>query len=45
MLNYDKIKYYYDNKMWTKEMVKNSVKKNKITEIEYREITGEDYIG
>ncbi|MCC0678608.1 MULTISPECIES: XkdX family protein [unclassified Clostridioides] len=45
MLNYDKIKYYYDNKMWTKEMVKNSVGKNKITEVEYREITGEDYIG
>ncbi|MCC0679563.1 MULTISPECIES: XkdX family protein [unclassified Clostridioides] len=43
MLNYDKIKYYYDNKMWTKEMVKNSVGKNKITEVEYREITGEDY--
>ncbi|MCC0638391.1 XkdX family protein [Clostridioides sp. ES-S-0001-02] len=45
MLNYDKIKYYYDNKMWTKEMVKNSVGKNKITEVEYREITSEDYIG
>ncbi|MCC0652249.1 MULTISPECIES: XkdX family protein [unclassified Clostridioides] len=45
MLNYDKIKYYYDNGMWTKEMVKNSVGKNKITEVEYREITGEDYIG
>lgn len=44
MLNYDKIKYYYDNKMWTKEMVKNSVVKNKITEIEYKQIIGESYI-
>ncbi|EQK05132.1 TPA: XkdX family protein [Clostridioides difficile] len=44
MLNYDKIKYYYDNKMWTKEMVKNSVVKNKITEIEYKQIIGESYM-
>ncbi|MCC0639878.1 MULTISPECIES: XkdX family protein [unclassified Clostridioides] len=43
MLNYDKIKYYYDNKMWTKEMVKNSVGKNKITEVEYKQIIDEDY--
>ncbi|MCC0646372.1 XkdX family protein [Clostridioides sp. ZZV14-6154] len=44
MLGYEKIKYYYDNKMWTKEMVKNSVDKNKITATEYKEIVGEDYI-
>ncbi|MCC0643587.1 Phage uncharacterized protein (Phage_XkdX) [Clostridioides difficile] len=44
MLGFEKIKYYYDNKMWTKEMVKNSVVKNKITEIEYKQIIGESYM-
>ncbi|HBH1338198.1 TPA: XkdX family protein [Clostridioides difficile] len=44
MLGFEKIKYYYDNKMWSKEMVKNAVLKDKITEGEYKEITGEDYI-
>ncbi|ENY8654588.1 XkdX family protein [Clostridioides difficile] len=43
MLTFDKIKYYYDEKMWSKEMVKNAVSKEKITEKEYKEITGEDY--
>lgn len=44
MLDFKKIKYYYDNKLWTKEMVRNAVKKNKITEEQYKDITGEDYI-
>ncbi|MDB8805003.1 XkdX family protein [Romboutsia sp. 1001216sp1] len=43
MLDFKKIKYYYDNKLWTKEMVKNAVKVNKITEEQYKEITNEDY--
>lgn len=36
--NYFKVKDYFDNGYWTKEMVKNSVLKNWITESEYREI-------
>lgn len=44
MLGFDKIRYYYENKMWSKEMVKNAVLKEKISEAEYKEITGEDYI-
>lgn len=44
MLDYDKIKDYYERNLWTKEMVKNSVKMNKITEVQYKEITGEDYV-
>ncbi len=44
MLNYKKIKDYYDRKLWTKEMVANAVVMNKISEIEYKQITKEDYI-
>lgn len=38
------IKRYYDNQLWTIEQVKVAVGKGKITEEEYKEITGEDYI-
>ena len=44
MLDYKKIRDYYERKLWTKEMVKNAVVMNKITEIEYKQITGEDYM-
>lgn len=44
MLTFEKIKGYYDNKLWTKEMVANAVVKEKITAGEYKEITGENYI-
>lgn len=44
ILDYAKIKDYYDRGLWTKEMVKGAVVMNKITEIQYKEITGEDYI-
>ncbi|MGL5713411.1 MAG: XkdX family protein [Paraclostridium sp.] len=44
MLDFHKVKDYYDRELWTKEMVKNAVVKNKITEAEYKLITGEDYI-
>ena len=40
--NYDKVKNYYDNGLWTKTQVYNAVGKW-ITEEEYKEITGEDY--
>lgn len=43
MLTFDKIKSYYNNNLWTKEMVANAVLKNKITEDQYKEIIGEDY--
>ncbi|NJJ37031.1 XkdX family protein [Clostridioides difficile] len=35
---------FYRNENWTKEQVKTSVAKNKITSIEYKKIVGEDYI-
>ena len=34
---------YYDTKRWNLVMVKNAVKKDKITEEEYEEITGRKY--
>lgn len=40
---YDKIKYWYAIGAWNINMVRNSVKKGKITETEFKEITGEDY--
>lgn len=40
---YQKIKNYYNAGLWNKEMVKNAVKKNKITEYEYESIVGEKY--
>jgi uncharacterized XkdX family phage protein len=43
MLTFEKIKYYYDNGYWTKEMVANAVVKGKITPEQYKEISLEDY--
>ncbi len=40
---YDKIAEYYLSGFWNTEMVKNAVKKNKITASEYEEITGMPY--
>lgn len=40
---YEKVKYYYDNGLWTLDMVKNAVIKGWITEEEYKEITGLEY--
>lgn len=41
---YEKIKYYYDNKLWSLQRVWNVVgKANGLTETEYQQITGEDY--
>lgn len=37
---FEKVKYYYDKHLWTKEQVANAVKKNWITEEEYEEIVG-----
>jgi len=42
-MTFEKIKEYYDRGLWNKEMVRNAVIKGKITESQYKEITGEDY--
>lgn len=42
---FEKIKKYYDEGLWNKEMVRNAVIKEKITPEEYAEITGEPYNG
>lgn len=41
--NYQKVKRYYDMKMWEKTRVRNAVKMGWITEAEFQEITGEEY--
>lgn len=38
---HDRIKNFYNKKLWTKEMVYNAVVKGKITEEEYADIVGE----
>lgn len=38
MLTFEKIKYFYDKKLWTEEMVKDAVKMNKITMDEFYRI-------
>lgn len=42
---YNKVKAYYDNGFWTKEMVHNAVVKGWVTAEEYEQITGEKYAG
>ena len=42
--DFEKIKKYYEDKFWTKNMVKNAVVKGKITAEEYEEITGDPYV-
>lgn len=37
----EKIKKWYEQGLWTEEMVRNAVIKGKLTEDEYREIVGE----
>lgn len=37
---FEKVKCYYDKRLWTKEQVANAVKKNWITQEEYEEIVG-----
>lgn len=40
---FEKVKSYYDKRLWTKEQVANAVKKGWITEYEFFEITGIPY--
>ena len=44
MLDVNKVKYWYDHDMWSKKMVADAVKKNKLTAEQYKEITGEEYL-
>lgn len=39
----EKIKRWYEQGLWTKEMVRNAVVKTVLTAAEYQEITGEEY--
>ena len=41
---FEKIKYYYEHGLWTKEMVRNAVTMGKITPAEFEIITGEPYV-
>ena len=41
--NFNKVKEYYDRGLWSKMRVKNAVDKW-ITQEEYKEITGEEYM-
>ena len=40
---FEKIKKWYEEGLWTKTMVRNAVKKGKITAEQYEEIVGEPY--
>jgi uncharacterized XkdX family phage protein len=40
---YQKIKEYFEKRLWNLEMVKNAVAKGKITADEFEQITGEKY--
>lgn len=40
---FEKIKYYYDNGLWSNSKVRDAVVKGKITAEEYKLITGEAY--
>jgi len=40
---FDKVKKYYDEGLWNKEMVRNAVTKGWIRADEYEEITGEPF--
>lgn len=43
MALFEKIKNFYNKKLYTKEMLKQFVVKGVITPEQYKEITGEDY--
>lgn len=40
---YNKVKDFYDKGLWTKKMVKDAVIAKQLSEVEYKQITGEDY--
>ncbi len=42
-ININDIKSYYNNKLWTINMVRMAVRKNIITKEQFKEITGQNY--
>ena len=44
MSKFELVKTYYDKGLWSITRVKNAVVKNWITEEQFKEITGEDYV-
>lgn len=42
-MSYERIKYYFEAGLWSKQMVKMAVRKGIITKEQYTEITGEAY--
>lgn len=43
-MTYEIVKKNYDRKLWNKSMVAIAVVKGVITDAQYKEITGEDYV-
>ena len=43
MSKYEKVKYYYDNGLWSIQRVRDAVIKGWITAEQFEEITGEPY--
>lgn len=43
MSKYEKVKYYYNNGLWSIDRVRNAVVKGWITPDEFEEITGQPY--
>lgn len=43
-MTFEMVKKNYDRKLWNKEMVKIAVVKGVITDAQYKEITGDDYV-
>lgn len=43
MTKYEKVKYYYDARLWNETRVRNAVIKKWITATEFEEITGKKY--
>ena len=43
-MTYEMVKLNYDKKLWNKKMVAIAVVKGVITDAQYKEITGEEYV-
>ncbi|MBQ8133592.1 MAG: XkdX family protein, partial [Clostridia bacterium] len=41
--NFDKVKKYWDQRLWNEARVRNAVAKEWITKAEFKEITGKDF--
>ena len=42
-MNYNRIKYYFEQHLWTVDMVKKAVQKGIITKEQFKNITNENY--